>query len=372
VSEASPSFHGKVIAPTSCTELKHAILSEPRVLAVGNQTKPALSRTDNTTLVSLRNLQGIVEYEPSEFTFTAQAGTTLSVIVAALAERRQYLPFDPVLVESGATLGGAVASGLSGSGRFRFGGIRDFILGVEFLTGDGHTIKAGGKVVKNAAGFDIPKLLVGSCGRLGVITQITMKVFPKPVAERSLSIHCSSHAQAISRINSLACSRYELDAIDYRPDQHCIILRIGGPESANSAIAAEIHSNWGNDVSELESPSEFWRSVRELAFSGSDQSLVKIPTTPSSILGLQTQLEPDADLSCHWSAAGNTLWVSLLSEVGIERLENALTAQNCSGLVVRGAVKTPWIGVVTPFDFMRSVKQAMDPDNRFPSWLLAR
>lgn len=366
MSDNSQSTQDNVFAPTSVAELKNAILTESRLLAVGNQTKPALCRADNTTIVSVRNLQGIIEYEPSEFTFTAYAGTRLATIVDALDERRQYLPFDPMLVAGGATLGGTVASGLSGPGRFRFGGIRDFILAVEFLTGDGHVIKAGGKVVKNAAGFDIPKLLVGSCGRLGVLTQITMKVFPKPIAKQSLQVDCASHAQAVERMSSLASSRYELDAIDYRPNQQRLFLRIAGPESANQAIASEIQSTWGEDVSEPDSPREFWQSICELNFADSDQSIVKIPTTPALLSSLQTQPNAETDSLSHWSAAGNTMWVSVNPAASIDRLESILAAHKCSGLVVRGSVKTPWIGNAPPFALMQSIKQAMDPDDRFP------
>src|SRR4029079_10168517 len=117
---------------------------------------------------------------PSEFTFTALAGTPIKEIVHALGERGQYLPFDPMLVDSGATLGGTIASGLSGPGRFRFGGVRDFILGVQFVDGMGRLLRMGGKVVKNSAGFDVPKFLTGSLGRFGLITEATFKVFPRP------------------------------------------------------------------------------------------------------------------------------------------------------------------------------------------------
>src|SRR5687768_15929506 len=124
--------------PASVTELVDAVGSAPRVIAVGGGTTPRLSAVPAEFVrVSTRQLRGIVEYEPSEFTFTALAGTPLTEIVAALAERGQYLPFDPLFATRGATLGGTVAAGLSGPGRFRFGGLRDFILGVQFVDGTG-------------------------------------------------------------------------------------------------------------------------------------------------------------------------------------------------------------------------------------------
>src|SRR5438105_916896 len=174
----------EVVDPGSVGELVEAVRSLSRVLAIGASTKPRLSAVDGVKLCTKR-LSGIIEYEPSEFTFTALAGTRISEIAAALAERGQYLPFDPVLARAGATLGGTVASGLNGPGRFRFGGLRDFILGVKFVDGEGRLLRLGGKVVKNAAGFDIPKFFVGSLGRYGVLAEITFKVFPRVAAFRT-------------------------------------------------------------------------------------------------------------------------------------------------------------------------------------------
>src|SRR3954462_5507459 len=176
---------------TPCTpaELVDAIRATPRVLAVGARTKPRLSQVEEgVALLSTRGLKGIVEYDPSEFTFTALAGTPVREIASALAEKGQGLPFDPLMTDVGATLGGTVAAGLSGPGRFRFGGLRDFILGVRFVDGEGRLLRMGGKVVKNAAGFDLPKFFVGSLGRFGVLAQITFKVFPRPAFALTLRL----------------------------------------------------------------------------------------------------------------------------------------------------------------------------------------
>jgi len=124
-----------LVAPASATELVDAVRSAKRVLAVGAGTKPRLSALPEGTKISTAALRGIIEYEPSEFTFTALAGTPLRDLTSVLAERGQYLPFDPMLSHAGATLGGTVAAGLSGPGRLRFGGLKDFILGTRFVDG---------------------------------------------------------------------------------------------------------------------------------------------------------------------------------------------------------------------------------------------
>ena len=109
------------LEPENRAELRDCVLEAGCTLAVGATTKPPLSHGTGADRISMTRLSGIVEYEPSEFTFTALAGTPLSEVDATLAEHGQYLPFDPLFVEAGATLGGTVAAGTSGPGRFRFG-----------------------------------------------------------------------------------------------------------------------------------------------------------------------------------------------------------------------------------------------------------
>lgn len=145
----------------------------------GGRSKPALAATDEADALELGQCQGVLEYEPSEFTFTALAGTPVAEVVALLVEHGQYLPFDPMLVSRGATLGGTIAANSAGPGRYRYGGIRDFLIGVRFADGRGNLVQGGGKVVKNAAGFDFPKFFVGSLGRFGVLLEVTFKVFPQ-------------------------------------------------------------------------------------------------------------------------------------------------------------------------------------------------
>src|SRR3954470_23474739 len=224
-----------VLAPESLSELAEAVRSPPHLLAIGAGTKPRLSQVDAAKLSTAR-LRGISEYDPSEFTFTAAAGTPVREIAAALAERGQYLPFDPMLVQAGATLGGTVASGVSGPGRFRFGGLRDFLLGVRFVDGAGRLLRLGGKVVKNAAGFDVPKFMVGSLGRFGVLAEITFKVFPRPEASRTLKLGLNDAAAVARVLIEAANTRWEPDALDVLPDGHSILLRLAAPEAALNAL----------------------------------------------------------------------------------------------------------------------------------------
>src|SRR4051812_21405971 len=235
------------LAPSSIPELVDAVRSTPRLIPVGGNTKPRLSAV-NATRLSTTGIRGITEYEPSEFTFTALAGTPVAEIADALRQRGQYLPFDPMCVEAGATLGGTVASGVSGPGRLRFGGLRDFILGVRFVDGTGRLLRMGGKVVKNAAGFDLPKFFVGSLGRFGVLAEITFKVFPQRVASRTLKLAVDGAEAAASIAVQAASSRWEPDAIDCLPDGKTICLRLAGPVEALEAISREILSRWNGET----------------------------------------------------------------------------------------------------------------------------
>jgi len=354
-----------VATPETNEQLRDIVMGSEKILAVGNRTKPPLSETD-ASVVSMQAMAGIQQYEPSEFTFTALAGTPVREITATLAERGQYLPFEPVLSESGVTIGGTVASGLSGSGRFRYGGIRDFLLGVRFLSGEGEWIQSGGKVVKNAAGFDIPKFLVGSLGRFGVMTELTFKVFPRPVAERSLSVLCESHDQARKRMSRAANSRWELYAVDYRPSMQSIQLRLGGPANANEAIANEIRSLWGDDVSDLDAADEFWRGVGELRF-GSGDAVVKVPTTGEQMLHIAESLGREEGVTLHVSLAGNLVWISVAGTTRLQSIDSVLRSLDLTGLVVRGE-GSALVGAWSDSQMQRALKQAMDPKSRFPEF----
>jgi len=220
------------LEPETVEELASAVRSTPQVRVTGEGTKPRLSAGDGTPL-SIARLRGISEYDPSEFTFTALAGTPVKEIAATLAERGQYLPFDPMLVESGSTLGGTVAAGLSGPGRFRFGGIRDFILGVRFVDGRGRLLRLGSKVVKSAAGFDLPKFFVGSLGRFGILAELTFKVFPRPASRLTLRLAAGNIQSATRILMEAGNRRWQPEAVDIGPEGKAVYLRLAGPAAAH-------------------------------------------------------------------------------------------------------------------------------------------
>jgi glycolate oxidase FAD binding subunit len=151
-------------------------------------------------VLDIAPLQGIVSYEPSELVVTVKAGTPLAELEVALAEKGQCLPFEPPRFSQRSTVGGMVAAGLSGPARASVGGVRDYVLGVQMLNGKAEPLTFGGTVMKNVAGYDVSRLIAGSWGMLGVITEVSLKVLPIAPAEATLSF-AMSQADALKQLN---------------------------------------------------------------------------------------------------------------------------------------------------------------------------
>jgi glycolate oxidase FAD binding subunit len=344
--------------PATVQELVETVRSTPQLLPVGARTKPRLSQFDGP-LLETRDLRGIIEYDASEFTFTALAGTPLSEISATLAERGQYLPFDPVLAKAGATLAGTVAAGLSGPGRFRYGGVRDFILGVRFVDGSGHLLRMGGKVVKNAAGFDIPKFLVGSLGRFGVLAELTFKVFPRHASTLTVKIPVKDAATTARVMMDASRTRWELDALDASMSEPAVYMRLGGPAAANDAIAAEILARWPGEL--LADAGKWWSDVVEFAWVQTSSALLKVPITPAKIERLCVDAPRAARV--HITAGGNTAWIAL-PPTEVSALDQTLRDQRLSALTLRGEAPLQ-LGTWPSTALAGRVKAVLDPVNRF-------
>jgi glycolate oxidase FAD binding subunit len=357
-----------LLTPTSVADVQAVAREHERVLSRGNGTKTALSAAPAGSIsLNLTKLSGIIEYAPGEFTFTALAGTRVTEISAALAEHGQYLPFDPLLAEAGATLGGTVAAAANGPGRYRYGGLRDFILGVRYVDGDGQLVYAGGKVVKNAAGFDLPKLMVGSLGQFGVLIEMTFKVFPKPEAYATLRLDCPSLADGVSTVVRLTGQPLDLDALDLATAAGAaagaaLWVRLAGLADALPARIERVRGLLGGGdpvVGNLEAA--LWRDVRELAWVPTDWTLVKAPLTPKKLAGLEKGL---AGLTTQrrYSVAGQVAWIATPEPA---RLDAILSANGLSGLALLGPPGQTRFGVRAGEPFERRVKQALDPQARF-------
>jgi glycolate oxidase FAD binding subunit len=180
--------------------------SDGRVLRLrGGGTKDFWGQSLSGEVLDTRAYRGIVSYEPSELVVTVRCGTPLAELEAALAEKGQCLAFEPPHFgqgsENGATVGGMVAAGLSGPARATAGAVRDYVLGARFINGLGEHLTFGGQVMKNVAGYDVSRLMAGSWGTLGLITEVSLKVLPVAPAEATLMIAGLAQGPALSLLH---------------------------------------------------------------------------------------------------------------------------------------------------------------------------
>ena len=181
-------------------------VAEGRIAIVGHGSKPkqaAWRQEAGVEELSTRAHSGILDYRPEELVITARSGTPLTELVAAVAAQGQLLPFDPPRFGGEGTLGGAIASGVSGPARPWRGSVHDAVLGVELINGLGERLRFGGSVMKNVAGYDVSRLVVGSLGTLGVVLSASVRVLPAPAAEETVCTRCSA-GEADARVRAWA------------------------------------------------------------------------------------------------------------------------------------------------------------------------
>jgi glycolate dehydrogenase FAD-binding subunit len=346
-------------------EISNRVTAYPRLLPVGSRSKSALSHRGDYELLSLEAQSGFLEYQPSEYTFTALAGTRLDMIDRMLADHGQFLPFDPPLVDAGATLGGTVAAGLSGSGRYRYGGARDFLLGVKYIDGSGQLVRAGGKVVKNSAGFDIPKLMIGSLGYFGALVELSFKVFPRPAEFATLIQPYASLNEALEHMIRISTTPLDLICLDLLPQEGTfnLIIRIGGlPDSFPARFQRLQGILGGGEILDGEPEKELWWGVREFNWLPESSRLLKVPLTPARIPDLDLFLSGHAALR-RYTVGGNLAWVAWSGDT--QTLDQALNNQQLSGLAVLGPPGSTRLGTRSGASFARRIKQALDPLGRW-------
>ena len=222
-----------------------------RILGSGSkQFYPASIEGD---VLRVAGYSGIVDYDPAELVLTARAGTPLAEIEQALAAHGQILAFEPPQFGGGGTLGGCVATGWSGPRRAYAGAVRDFVIGVQIVDGQGERLRFGGRVIKNVAGYDVSRLMVGAHGALGVLLEISLRVLPgKHEITRQLSL---DEANAIERVNSWAARGLPLSGSCHHAG--ILSVRLAGAPAVLDRVGKEI----GGEV--VQDGSQFWRSIRD-------------------------------------------------------------------------------------------------------------
>jgi glycolate oxidase FAD binding subunit len=312
-----------------------AAARDQRLLRIrGGGTRDWYGQRLEGDILSTRDYTGIVDYEPTELVITARCGTPLAEIEAALAERGQMLAFEPPHFGAGATLGGAIASGLSGPRRASSGAVRDFVLGCKLLDGNGDVLTFGGQVMKNVAGYDVARLQAGALGTLGLLLEVSVKVLPRAPREATLVFEGVAEADAIRRLNEWAGQPLPVSASCWH--EGVLALRLSG---ANAAVDAAIRA-LGGDV--MPDCARFWESLREQrhAFFDGEMPLwrLSVPSTTAAIMPGSPQL-------IEWGGAQR--WLRAPGDAATaERIRATVTAAGGHATLFRGGDKA--VGVFQP------------------------
>ena len=317
----------------------------------GGGSKTFYGNADEGEVLSTRKFTGVVDYQPKELVLTARAGTPLAEIEALLSEQNQMLAFEPPYFGGQATLGGSIAAGLSGPRRPYAGAARDFVLGVRIIDGTGQPLRFGGQVIKNVAGYDVSRLMVGALGTLGLITEASLKVLPRPAAEATLQFELDE-AAAILKMNQWAGQPLPLSASSWHAG--LLTVRLSGAASAVHAAQAKL----GGEA--LKDAAAFWQRLRDQATPFFDKRplwrLAVKPTTPPLNLGDAQWIE--------WGGAVRWLARDLPPSVLRE------AAQTAGGHATLFRGDAPADGVFAPLapalaTLHRNLKQRFDPRGIF-------
>jgi glycolate oxidase FAD binding subunit len=249
-------------------QIRAAAAAKAPLAIRGGATKDALGGPIEGEPLDMRPLAGVVSYEPSELVVTVRAGTLLAELEALLAQHGQCLPFEPprfdAVAEGAAlsgTVGGMVAAGLSGPSRASVGSVRDYVLGAGMLNGRGEHLVFGGQVMKNVAGYDLSRVLAGSMGVLGVITELSLKVLPVAPAEATLAFACTQ-TEALQRLNQWGGRPLPLNASCWgeQDGQGWLLLRLRGAVAAVDAACRAL----GGARAESEQAQASWVALRDM------------------------------------------------------------------------------------------------------------
>jgi glycolate oxidase FAD binding subunit len=330
-----------IAAPASEREVADTIrgahdASTP-VEIVGGGTKRGIGRLVNAGLtLSTRGLAGITSYNPAEMVMTARAGTPLAEIEAALGANRQRLAFEPpdhrgmLASEGKPTIGAVAAANLSGPRRIVAGAARDSLLGIRMVNGEGELVSSGGRVMKNVTGLDLVKLVAGSWGTLGVLTEVTFKVLPVPETEATVAVR-GLHDDAASNVMAHAmATSAEVSGAAHLPEpvagmvgggsigsEPATLLRLEGFVDSVRIRAEKLKSllAGAGDLQMLDEPASraVWRDIRDVTpFAGRDARPVwRISVKPSAGHELALALRREAPATAFFDWQGGLVWARL-------------------------------------------------------------
>ena len=323
------------------------------------------ARSQQACELELSGLSGVVTYEPSELVLTALAGTPLTEIEQTLAAKGQMLAFDPPRFGSASTIGGVVASGLSGPLSFGYGPLRHYVLGVHLLDAQGRILKFGGEVMKNVAGYDVARLVTGSLGMFGVIVQVSIKVIPLPKREQTLVFELNE-ADALTFCSDFRSRAMPIRAAAWLPSTDGatgqLAVRLAGAESAVEQAISKL----GGQCLDAKVAQQWWMAFRDQTAdffgAGALWRLAVRAQTPALELG------PTA-----FDLGGEVRWVlDTANDLDPENLRQAAQATGGHATLFRAPEKSelPADGVFQPMApaaraIVQRLKKEFDPKSIF-------
>ncbi len=379
--------------PTSVTELGDLVREAAALYPVGGGTQLGLGLPPTKPGFAVRTsgLNQIIDYPARDMTVTVQAGITMAALQAALAKEGQRLPVDVPNAER-STLGGAIAVNASGPRRFGWGTLRDWVIGISFVTDEGIEVKAGGRVVKNVAGYDLMKLHIGALGTLGIVTQVTLKVTPRPADQALVAfgvnaaavgptldrLHVSaSRPVAVELLNATAAKATGIKLPEFDP----WVIVVGFEEKPTTVtwqiatLKDELKAAPVREVTEFRGAAceSVWAALIALQDRPESRLSFKAGVLPSKLaafVGEASATHPD--LLIHAHAGNGVAFGHLGGELSVERASAILAALGGSGhLTVRHCapewkkVLPVWGNARGDREVMRTVKQTLDPKNVF-------
>jgi glycolate oxidase FAD binding subunit len=377
--------------PASETEagalLAEAAARRTPLAVAGGASKADVGRPAQTeATLSSAALTGVTLYEPAELVIAARAGTPLSELVRTLAERGQQLPFEPMdyrplLGSTGEpTIGGVAAANISGPRRIMAGAARDSLIGVRFVNGRGEAVKSGGRVMKNVTGLDLVKLMAGSWGTLGFLTEVTFKVLPRPERVATLVFPGLDDARAVAALCAAVASPFEVTGAAHLPENldgagARTLLRIEGFSFSVDYRFGELRKllkGFGAaDVIEGEMAAALWQGVRDVAplAEPRGRAVWRVSTAPTKGADVSAQISRALDARWYYDWSGGLLWIATdaSGDAGAAAIRAATRAHGGHATLVRAPAEVR--AVVDVFEPLSAplmqvtagIKTAFDP-----------
>jgi glycolate oxidase FAD binding subunit len=379
--------HAPSTEEDACTIIAEAAARRTPLAVAGGATKAEFGRPAQTeATLSTAALTGVTLYEPAELVISARAGTPLSEVVHTLTEKGQQLPFEPMdyrplLGSSGEpTIGAVAAANISGPRRIMAGAARDSLIGVRFVNGRGEAVKSGGRVMKNVTGLDLVKLMAGSWGTLGFLTEVTFKVLPRPERIATLVSSGLDDARSIEALCAAAASPFEVTGAAHLPTNldgagARTLIRIEGFSFSVDYRLGELRKLLkrfgGAEAVEGEAADALWQAVRDVMplAAPRQRAVWRVSTAPTAGPHVAAHISRALDARWYYDWSGGLLWLSTdaSGNAGAATIRAAVRAHGGHATLVRAPAEVrAAVDVFEPLSaplmqLTAGIKTAFDP-----------